>query len=458
MRSTPCIRCRGRGLISIRTAAIAIVLLALAVRVAGALETAGHELTFDARDFDRHARSIAAGEGYPDSLHHRGGPTALRPPAYPAVLALAYRVRGSDPPPQRDEFLAPEYAPPAGEVRTGRIEQALIGTLAVALIGVVALQLWGARVALVSMAIAALYAPLIALGFQLYSDPLFVVFELGAVAAALRARAAPTRATRWVLAAGCLVGLAWLTRTNGGLLAIPLALLVWTGRPRLRPRALAAPAALIVAAFLTVAPWTIRNAVVMDAFIPVSDNSGYTLAGTYNRTSANDAHYRAGWRPAELDPANARLIARSSGELDEARRLGRSAREYMRDHPGYIAQVGWCNSLRFLLVSPLFCGDASSSFKRGYMIEAGLPGPLALATLASIAVVALLAVGGAFTRAARAAPRVLWLTPAALWTVVFVLPGNRFRAPIEPFMIMLAALALVAVARRLATIQAARRA
>ena len=431
--------------------------LALALRLAGALESAGHPLTFDARDFDRHARSIAAGEGYPESLHHRGGPTALRPPAYPAVLALAYGARGNDPPPDRATFLAPGYAPPAAQVEAGRVEQALIGTAIVALIGAIAVQLWSARVALVAMAIAAVYAPLIALGFQLYSDALFVVFELTAVAAALRARAAPAHAVRWALAAGCLAGLAWLTRTNGALLAVPLGLLVWTGRPRLRLRSLAAPAALAGAACLTVAPWTIRNALVMDAFVAVSDNSGYTLAGTYNPTSANDPGFQAGWRPAELDPGNARLIARSTDELDEARRLGRAAREYAREHPTYVAEVGWCNSLRLLLLSPLFCGDSSESFKRGYMGEAGLSGPVAVGTLVAIAVVALLAAAGAATRAARAAPAAFWLTPAVLWTVVFVLPGNRFRAPIEPFMIMLAALALVAAARRLAALRASRR-
>jgi len=38
-----------------------------------------------------------------------------------------------------------------------------------------------------------------------------------------------------------------------------------------------------------VAPWTIRNAVVMHALIPVSDETGGTLAGTYNPVSARDA-------------------------------------------------------------------------------------------------------------------------------------------------------------------------
>ncbi len=56
--------------------------------------------------------------------------------------------------------------------------------------------------------------------------------------------------------------------------------------------------------------------------------------------------------------------------------------------------------------------------------------------------VALLALVGAFTGLARRAPRWLWLTPLLLYlSVVFVNAETpRFRAPIDPFLIMLAAL------------------
>ena len=70
---------------------------------------------------------------------------------------------------------------------------------------------------------------------------------------------------------------------------IPLIPAVWTGpaAPR-RPRSLAAPALLLATTALTILPWTIRNAVVMHRFIPVSDETGITLVGTYNPASAAD--------------------------------------------------------------------------------------------------------------------------------------------------------------------------
>ena len=61
----------------------------------------------------------------------------------------------------------------------------------------------------------------------------------------------------------------------------------------------------------------------------------------------------------------------------------------------------------------------------------------------------LLAIVGAFTAGARAAPRWLWLVPLLFLPAVFIAPFTRFRAPIDAFLIMLAALAVVALSERL---------
>jgi 4-amino-4-deoxy-L-arabinose transferase-like glycosyltransferase len=314
-------------------------------------------------------------------------------------------------------------------------------------------------VGLVALALAALYPPLILLGMTLLSDPLFVMFELAAVAAALAARASPESRIRWALAAGVLAGLAWLTRSNGYVLLPALALLVWTGRPWLKGRSLAAPAALVATAVLVIVPWTIRNAAVMHDLVLVSDNGGYTLAGTYNHTARQDSHFRGGWRPAQQDPANARLMAATTGELDQSKKLGRAARHYIGQHPFYVAEVAGCNTLRLAFLGWVACGD-DRNVTRGYVGEEGTSRALAWLAIAAFAAVALLALAGAFTRSRRDAPRALWLVPALLWTAVLVLAANRFRAPLEPFLIMLAALALVAAwdrARAARTPQTAQR-
>jgi 4-amino-4-deoxy-L-arabinose transferase-like glycosyltransferase len=422
--------------------AVALLVVALVVRVGGAAGSFGNDLVFDAKDFDRHARSIATGHGYPEAVHPRDGPSALRPPAFPAALAAVYVLRGGvERPPDWRTYFDPRYKPDAQAADAGRILQALIGTVTAALVGLVAFQLFGRRVGLVSLAIAAVYPPLVLLGFTLLSDPMFVMVELAAVAAALRARDSP-HPLRWAIAAGVLVGVGWLTRGNGYVLLLPLALLVWVVRPRLSRRALAAPALLLLAAALTIMPWTIRNAVVMDAFIPVSDTGGYTLAGAYNESARNDSHFRGGWRPAQDDPEYGRLAAKTTGELDQSQQLGREARRLIARHPLYVGEVAGCNTLRLAYLAWLVCGDRRD-VTTGYEVEEGAPHSLALLAVLSFALVALLAFAGAFTHKARAAPRALWLVPVAMWTAVFVLAANRFRAPLEPFLIMLAALALV---------------
>src|SRR4051794_13498164 len=269
---------------------LALVALALAVRPAGAPTRAATPTPFAPLAFARHARSIVATHGSPGAVHVRGGPSALRPPAYPLVLAAAYALRGGvAAPPGAGVVFAAGHQPPRAQVTAGRVEQALISTLVVVLTGLVAFQVWGRRVALVATGIAAVYLPLVAVGLTLLADPLFVVLVLAALSAALRARVAdrPAVAARWALAAGALAGLGWLTRSNGYVVLLPLALLVWTSRPWWRARSLALPALLVASAVLVIAPWTVRNALVLHAFVPVSDNAGYTLAGTYNPVAAS---------------------------------------------------------------------------------------------------------------------------------------------------------------------------
>src|SRR5204863_9241985 len=121
-------------------------------------------------------------------------------------------------------------------------------------------------------------------------------------------------------------GVALLTRPNGALLLLPLCLALW--RPHLRVRSLVAPAAIVAVAVLVVAPWTVRNARVMHAFVPVSTQVGYTLAGTYNDASRADSSQPALWREAEhgASPEYARLVQRASTQGWDELRLGRRMR------------------------------------------------------------------------------------------------------------------------------------
>ena len=74
-------------------AAWLILLLALLLRVGYLVATPDQTLVHDAVRYDRIAKSVAQGHGYPYS-RVEGRNTAFRPPAYPYLLAGAYELAG----------------------------------------------------------------------------------------------------------------------------------------------------------------------------------------------------------------------------------------------------------------------------------------------------------------------------------------------------------------------------
>jgi 4-amino-4-deoxy-L-arabinose transferase-like glycosyltransferase len=114
-----------------RAAIWVIVAIALVARIAVIAADTGYVPQQDAWDYDRHARSIAEGDGYPPSYYAAdGGPSALRAPGYPYFLGFVYSFTGES-------------------TTAGRIANALLGVLAVWLIYLIVRRLWGARPAVV---------------------------------------------------------------------------------------------------------------------------------------------------------------------------------------------------------------------------------------------------------------------------------------------------------------------
>ena len=197
-----------------------------------------------------------------------------------------------------------------------------------------------------------------------------------------------------------------------------------------------------------VAPWTIRNAVELDGFAPVTTEAGSALAGTYNDVTRTDADWPGAWKPPakfiELRPA---LDPVRGDEPAEQRALTRRSLTYMADHPGYVAAVGGRNVWRL-------SGLAGPDWWHFSGRTLSLPNWTADVSGVAFLVFLALAIAGAFTRAARAAPRWLWLMPVLmLLSVAFVVGETRFRAPIDPFVVLLAALAVSEFARRAATLR-----
>jgi 4-amino-4-deoxy-L-arabinose transferase-like glycosyltransferase len=356
------------------------------------------------------------------------GPSAYFAPGYPYFLAAVDVLDGHEV--RRD-----------GAIHGARIAQAVLGTITVALIGLVALELFGATAGLIAMALAAIYPVGIELSDVIVAENLLTPLVLAAVYAGLRVRRAarPAATYGWVAGAGVLAGLSTLTHENAALIVLPLLAAVW-GKPT---RSLAGPALLVAATALTIVPWTIRNEIVMHRFIPISDETGVTLVGTYNPASAANRPVPYKWRIFYGIPGERALIRQASGltEPQIGDRLQSQALHYIGNHPFSPLAVAYHNTLK------LFELEGSSAW-RASAKAMSLPFGTARTGVTSFWILCALALAGAFTRLVRTAPKWIWWVPVLLGVSVVLVNVEtpRFRAPVDPFLILLATAGLATAA------------
>ena len=284
-----------------RRGLLLIAAVAGAARLALILASLHFTLFGDPADYERHAHSIAAGHGFPATIVASAGtPSAFRPPGYPYALGALYAVLGQHP-------------------QAGRALSALLGVIAVVLLAYLARALWDQRTGLLAGAIAAVFPPLVDLNASLLSEALFVPLELG-FALALVALARRPQTLGWALAAGALAALAALTRSVADAwVLVAVAVAAFAAGVRGRSRWLAG-AAVALAFGAALAPWTVRNLERLHAFVPVTTESGFTLAGQYNPQAGADDGYEAVWRlPFEVPQIDAALrpLYRRRGGVDE---------------------------------------------------------------------------------------------------------------------------------------------
>ena len=419
---------------------VAILLGALTLRI-GEVQGTSYRPRNDAGSYLTQASYIARTGDY--SLSHKPGsgaggtrgPSAYFAPGFPYFLALVDILDGHET--RRD-----------GAIHPARISQAVLGTITVAMIGLVAFELYGEVAGLIALVLAAIYPVLIELSVTLVAENLLTLLVLAAVYAGLRVRRARSARTAyaWVAGAGLLTGLATLAHENAILILVPVLAAVWTGRPRLKPRSLGAPALLIAATALMILPWTIRNAVVMHDFIPVSDETGITLVGTYNAASAANTQLPYKWRIFYGIPGERSLIREESSltEPQLGARLESQALHYISAHPLAPLAVAYHNTLKLFELEGTDAWQASAK-------AISLAENTARVGIFSFWLLCLLALAGAFTRLGRTAPKWIWWVPSllALSVVLVNVETPRFREPVDPFLILLAAAGLATVAGRL---------
>ena len=406
----------------------------MAVRV-GFVATLDERLTWaDEQSYVDIARLLAAGDGFVSSSY-RGAPIL------PAYLALVFHFFG-------DAFLV------------ARIGQAILGGLTCLLLMRIGSLLVGPTAGALAGVLLAVYPPHVYLAGVFYSSALETFFC--AVAVWLAARVATGHGAAGVaLACGAVLGLGILTRPAYVVLA-PCIATVWLARGALGfRRAAAAGAALAIGVVVVVLPWSARNRAVYGRFVLVSSGGGTTLWKGNNELADGTADDRfLGWgrpvwmeRRARLDPGeraaldakydalHARVVARERevGDtylaMDDV--LGPVARTYVTEEP--MAALGRAGR-KLLTFFSAFSPTLTEGAPRWMPL-------VAAATFYPVLALALLAPALAPTRAAGL------LLPYAVVAAVaashaLLTSCTRFRLPLDPYLILGAALALVALAAR----------
>jgi 4-amino-4-deoxy-L-arabinose transferase-like glycosyltransferase len=240
---------------------IAVLALGLALRVQAAL-TPPEDVGNDAAAYMAVAKGL-----YEDG--HYGGPKQSNPndwsPGAPLLYAAVYYVTGGV------------------HVKAALLLVALLGTGTILLTYLLGRRLAGPVAGLAGALLAATYPAFIENNGRLLAEPV-ALFWLPAAMLAFFWASDGGRVWRW-LAPGALLGLTTLTRPEylpfvAVFALLALARVAWRHprgrRAGLRP-GLAAAALLVVAFCGVLAPWTARNYLVLDRFVPVTTGGGKAL-------------------------------------------------------------------------------------------------------------------------------------------------------------------------------------
>ena len=276
--------------------------------------------------------SLAAGMGY---RVEGEAPTSFYPPLYPAVLSVVYRITGPDP-------------------IAAHLLQALLGACIVLLIRHLGQLLFSRREGMAAGLIAAIYPMLIYFSSSISTENLFVLILLSLTFSLVKAQRSGSRLS--VALVGLLIGAAALTRAFF-LAFLPL-ILIWglSAFPGDRAIGLRRSTLALLCALLAIAPWTYRNYLVHNAFVPVSTGGGSAFWGGNNADVLDDSDPRryGGWVPYRERTDRERLLRFDEGETTEFllepehdRRSYLLGLAFLREHRGDIPRLAYRKLRRF---------------------------------------------------------------------------------------------------------------
>jgi hypothetical protein len=353
------------------------------------------------------------------------------PPLYPYLIAVLNRIFHS--------------------VTSVLWTQVVLGALLVPAVGRAGHLAMGRRVGLVAAAFTALYPDLLWYPAHFWSETLYLSLMWWAIERTLAADAA--RSWRPALLAGVLWGLSSLTRELS-LYLVPI-VAVWLGWPAIASRrrvrrgagepvadvgpapptgraAWGRAAALLLGTVLVVAPWTVRNAIVYHAFVPISTMGGPPLW-------QGNAQAITGITNVQITA----VLTTMPGPIEADRYCRAMAwRAIVSRQPLWLFQKlaeqmpeFWKASAEVLdhLVGRAACGPLST--RQTVAIEVAFVGPYLILLGMALAGLARLRLG-------RGPALLLTLLAAYNAAHVVALSSTRYRLPVVPVLFLLAAAAL----------------
>ena len=355
-------------------------------------------------------------------------PTAERAPLFPMMLAAVYRFAGHRP-------------------EAGLVLQALLGAVIVVLIFRLGREMFpDLPIGPIASFLAVPYPTFLYFSGILSTENLTLVFLLAFLCSVLSLRRSAGISRR--ILCGLWLGAALLTRPVTVLFLLLLPLWTWIDRARPardRGRDLVV---IVVTALLCCVPWTLRNAVVLDAFVPMTTGGGAVFWGGNNRLVLEDpdGRYRGGWVPITLIPDWEEILREPDGTMRETltevegdRRSYHRGLRFLGDNRGEIPKLVGLKLGRLWAVRTRFA-SRNREITLVNLFSYGLLLPFFLFGLAR-----------AFVRRSwreGLAPAWLMILWVNLYAALFY-GSQRFRFPVEPLILLFASLGLCELKRLL---------
>ena len=249
------------------------------------------ELKSDQLIYHSKALELLKGEGY--------GPTAFLPPGFPMILAGWYWAIGPNP-------------------TAGFLLGALLGTAAIPLAYEAGRRIASHQAARWAALLTAIFPSLVLSSPSIHTTSILVVCVLGIVVLTLRADKSKQPFGWSTIGLGAIIGLGSLVKPI--FLFVPIMILLnWISVGLNRTRIWKLVLVIVIASCF-VAPWTLRNYFVLNAFVPVSTNGGYVL---YHGMNPNTC----GMWSSEFDSL------KTNDEVESNRIARDTATTWMRNHP-----------------------------------------------------------------------------------------------------------------------------